>query len=110
MCSAKCHFGPCPPCTRTEVTARCKCGGVRKQLPCAEVWLDGKQIVLPCVPECKARAAAQEVEPQAVEETLMVEEPPPPTVAELRERRREKQRKREVEFEERRNKEEKVKR
>eukprot|EP00747_Dinoflagellata_sp_TGD_P080050 gnl/TRDRNA2_/TRDRNA2_160737_c1_seq1.p1 gnl/TRDRNA2_/TRDRNA2_160737_c1~~gnl/TRDRNA2_/TRDRNA2_160737_c1_seq1.p1 ORF type:complete len:522 (+),score=77.48 gnl/TRDRNA2_/TRDRNA2_160737_c1_seq1:140-1567(+) len=106
MCPAKCHFGPCQPCRR-EVTAKCRCGKVRKQLPCAEVWTDRKQKVLPCLPDCLPEAP--DVVPEE-EEMPQVVEAPPEDAPDLRERRKAKQQKREEEIAERHKREEKAKR
>lgn len=114
MCTAKCHFGPCPPCAKKDVTARCRCGKVRQQLPCSQVWIDGKQLVLDCIEDCKIKELppAETAEPttSASAEGLAVPageaERVAPEGSELRERRKDKRKKREEELEERRLQEE----
>merc|ERR1712217_563138 len=111
MCPAKCHFGPCPPCARRDVPARCKCGKIRKHFACAEVWGTGKQLVLQCDEDCKLNETeAAEVEvtaetqsaPPLQEEDATLAAPP----VDLRERRKLKKEKQEKELEERRLREE----
>lgn len=114
MCTAKCHFGPCPPCAKKDVTARCRCGKVRQQLPCSQVWIDGKQLVLDCTADCKSDpppadapelpAAAAGADSPAAAPNGAAERAPEAT--ELRERRKDKRKKREEELEERRLREE----
>jgi len=114
MCVAKCHFGPCPPCGRQNVTAKCRCGTLRRQLPCSEVWIGGKQLVLDCMDGCKAAAAATgtaaDATGSAEVETDGSVQAAAADPAELRDRRREKRRKRDEELEERRQREEAAKR
>lgn len=121
MCVAKCHFGPCPPCGRKDVTAKCRCGKVKRQLPCSEVWQNGIQLFLECTDDCLTNQAAvicqsAEVDIRTDGEKIPAGEPAESgsslasTTTDLRERRREKQRKREEEMEERRGREEAAKR
>lgn len=103
----KCHFGPCPPCNKKDVTARCRCGKVRQQLPCSQVWIDGKQLVLDCNEDCKIGPPLPSETPETCIETgessAAVEAASAvPDVAELRERRKDKRQKRDEELEERR--------
>lgn len=108
MCAAKCHFGPCPPCSKKDVTARCRCGKVRQQLAfCSQVWIDGKQLVLDCTEDCKKELppTAEDVEsPLAADcETSAVTSGDAGDIEGLRQRRKEeKQRRREEEQNERR--------
>ena len=39
-CQAKCHTGPCPPCT-IEITRPCRCGGTARSLPCHQIHNSG---------------------------------------------------------------------
>merc|ERR1712110_496306 len=103
MCPAKCHFGPCLPCSR-EVGARCRCGRIRRQLPCAEVWVFGKQTFLDCTIDCQEVAAAAEatqVEVLDAAGSAPVERPPEVSKDELRERRKDRRKQRDEETEER---------
>lgn len=112
MCAVRCHFGPCPPCSKKDVTARCKCGNVRQQLPCAQVWIEGKQLVLECIEDCKKKLPAPtEIEAQPVLEScdmsqVEVANSVEPDSSELRQRLKDtKRKKREEEIEERRQQE-----
>lgn len=65
-CEASCHFGPCPPCRKQDVKVRCKCGRMRREVPCVEAFVDGKQQVLECEQACKeAIEAAAKAEKEA---------------------------------------------
>eukprot|EP00927_Polykrikos_kofoidii_P043078 TRINITY_DN37138_c0_g1_i1.p1 TRINITY_DN37138_c0_g1~~TRINITY_DN37138_c0_g1_i1.p1 ORF type:complete len:1075 (+),score=167.67 TRINITY_DN37138_c0_g1_i1:244-3468(+) len=114
MCTAKCHFGACPPCAKHDVAARCRCGMQRKLFPCAEVWRHGEQLVLDCTDECRERAAsakaalaaeqaADSADADANAAALLEPSAPP---MELRERRKEKKKQRDEEDQARRLKEE----
>ena len=39
-CQAKCHTGPCPPCT-IKITCSCGCGGTTRSLPCHQIHNSG---------------------------------------------------------------------
>merc|ERR1712187_353710 len=89
----------------------------RKQLPCAEVWVDGRQLVLDCTEDCRkakveedaAEAMRKEAADMAVKAELAVEEDPAMAL-DLRERRKEKRKKRDEEAEERRLRDEAARR
>lgn len=115
MCPAKCHFGPCPPCSKRDVTARCRCGKIRKQLPCAEVWNDNKQLVLQCGDDCNveplAESAADKAECEGSPVSCVKNEIRDVlTAEEVRERRKDKRKKRDEGLEERRLREEAIQR
>lgn len=70
LCPHKCHFGPCPPCDKKEVAVRCRCGNIKRLLPCSEVWINNKKTILPCEESCPKNAPPEpeEEEPAPVEE------------------------------------------